>query len=233
MEKIIEISKVVKNFGKKKVLKELNLDIYKKDKIAILGGNGEGKSTLIDLISQITKPTSGEIKINIDQDVKKEIGIQFQQGEWPSGINAQDMIILYRSIFPKFTSEWEKQLLEIFEIDEFIKRPLNKLSGGQKQRFNSMIALMNQPEIIILDELTTGLDLKLQIKIMNFIKKVCDENNKTLIIVSHSPEEVELLCQRVAIVYQGKIILDKTIAEVKKEYNGVRNLMNKHFEGEI
>ncbi|AGR41172.1 ABC transporter ATP-binding protein [Spiroplasma taiwanense] len=233
MKSILQLKNVFKYFGKKEVLKGVNLNINFGERLALLGGNGQGKSTLIDLISQVEKPSGGEIDIAIEKDIKKEIGIQFQNGEWPRGITSKDMIILYRSIFPKFNEEWEKQLLDVFEIDEFINRPLNKLSGGQKQRFNSMISLMNQPEIVILDEFTTGLDLKLQIKLMNFIKKYCDEKNKTLLIVSHSPEEVELLCQRVAILFDGKIIFDNSILEVKKQFGSVRNLMNKHFAGEI
>nr|WP_246157308.1 AAA family ATPase [Spiroplasma tabanidicola] len=114
----------------------------------------------------------------------------------------------------------------------FFKTPLNGLSGGQKQRFNALLSVINDPKIIILDELTTGLDLELQFKIIEFFKQKV-KNKQTLLIVSHHPDEIEQLCNRLIIISDNKVLLDKTIEEIRKEYGTVRNLMNKFYKGKI
>lgn len=233
MKNLLVIKNLKKDFGKKKVLIDLNLTIDQGEHVAILGSNGCGKTTLVEIIAQTSKPTSGTVEFAIEGDVRKEIGIQFQQGEWPSGICAEDMLKFYRSIYPRFTKEWEEQLNQVFEIDEFRKRNLNKLSGGQKQRFNAMISMMNSPKLVILDELTTGLDMQLQFQIINFFKEVLTNNQKTLLLVSHSPEEAELLCSRMVIIHNGVIAFDRQISTAIKEFGSVRKIMDKHFEGTL
>ncbi|AHI53451.1 ABC transporter ATP-binding protein [Spiroplasma sabaudiense Ar-1343] len=233
METLITIKNLEKKFGKKKVLKDLNLQINQGERVAILGSNGCGKTTLVEMIAQTSIPTSGTIELNIQGDIKKEIGIQFQQGEWPVGICANDMLKFYRSVYPKFTQSWEEELNKVFDIEEFKNRGLRKLSGGQKQRFNAMISMMNDPALVILDELTTGLDMQLQFSIISFFKKKMEEDKKTLLLVSHSPEEVELLCTRMIIINDGKVAFDRKISEALKEFKSVRNIMNKHFEGSL
>ncbi|AXK51258.1 ABC transporter ATP-binding protein [Spiroplasma alleghenense] len=233
MKDFITIKNLKKEFGKKKVLQDLDLTIKKGERLAILGSNGCGKTTLVEMIAQTSKPTSGTIEFNLEGDLKKEIGIQFQQGEWPAGICAEDMLKFYRSVYPRFTKDWEEQLNQVFDIEEFRKRSIRKLSGGQKQRFNAMISMMNDPELVILDELTTGLDMQLQFSIISFFKDKLKKDNKTLILVSHSPEEVELLCNRMVIIKDGKVAFDRKITEAIKEFKTIRNIMDKHFEGSL
>ncbi|WP_342268802.1 ABC transporter ATP-binding protein [Spiroplasma endosymbiont of Aspidapion aeneum] len=227
---IIEIKSINKSFGKKDILDNISLDIYPGERVAILGGNGAGKTTLVDMVSLTTKPTSGTIKINIEGNLKKEIGIQFQEGNWPSGISANDMLKFYKSIYPNFNDEREKYLEEIFEISSFKQSTLNRLSGGQKQRFNAMLAVLNNPKIVILDELTTGLDMKLQFKLIDFFKKSTIEEGQTLLIVSHMPEEVEQLCTRLIIIGDKKVLLDEKTENLFKKKISIRSLMHEYFE---
>lgn len=233
MKNIIEINNLNKAFKNKIVLNNLNLDIKEGERLAIMGANGCGKTTLVEMIAQFNKPDKGILKINLEGNIKNEIGIQLQTGDWPAGITPLDMLAFYRSIYPKFTEEWEKTIAEVFDIQEFISRPLKKLSGGQKQRFNAMISVMNNPKIVILDELTTGLDMELQYKIIDFFKENVQKSNQTLLLVSHHPEEVEILCNRLVIIKDGNIFFDKKINDVIKEYRSVRKLMNLFFKGEL
>ncbi|PPE04768.1 ABC transporter ATP-binding protein [Entomoplasma ellychniae] len=233
MSNIIEIKDLEKKFKEKIVFKNLNLNIKKGEKVAIMGSNGCGKTTLVEMIAQFDKPTSGEIKINIQGNFKNEIGIQLQTGEWPSGVTPQDMLIFYRSVYPKFTPEWEKEISTVFDIQDFIKTPLKKLSGGQRQRFNAMISVMNNPQIVILDELTTGLDMELQNKIIDFFSKKLTELKQTLLLVSHHPEEAEILCNRIIIIAEQKIFFDEKIKDVMKKYGSLRSVMNLFFKGEL
>lgn len=229
--KIIEVNNLSKSFGKKEVLKDINWTVYQGERIAILGANGAGKTTFVEMIAQSSKPTKGKITINLEGNIKSQIGIQFQQGDWIPGLTAKDLIDFYHHLFPNFTKAREKLLRDIFEIDEFEKTNLTRLSGGQKQRFNAMLSVLNNPKIVILDELTVGLDMELQFKILNFFKESTKKEKQTLLIVSHNPEEVELLCTRLIIVGQQKILLDDSVANVKKKYGGVRPLMNQYFRG--
>ncbi|AVN62647.1 multidrug ABC transporter ATP-binding protein [Mesoplasma coleopterae] len=233
MTNIIEIKNLKKAFKNKVVLDNLNLDIKEGERVAIMGANGCGKTTLVEMIAQFNKPDKGSIKINLEGNIKNEIGIQLQTGDWPAGITPLDMLAFYRSIYPKFTKDWENKIADVFDIKEFIKTPLKKLSGGQKQRFNAMISVMNNPKIVILDELTTGLDMELQYKITDFFRENVKKSKQTLLLVSHHPEEVEILCNRILIVKDGDIFFDKKINEVIKKYGSVRDLMNLFFKGEL
>lgn len=233
METIIEVKNVSKAFGKKVIFSDFNLEIKAGERVALMGANGCGKTTLVEMIAQISKPDAGQVKINLKNNIKQEIGIQLQEGVWPTSITAQNMLDFYKAVYPKFTKEWEEKLKTVFEIDEFINRPLKKLSGGQKQRFNAMISIMNNPKIVILDELTTGLDMKLQFNIIDFFIKNTKEYGQTLLLVSHHPEEIEEMCERLIIIKDGKIWYDASVEATIKKYTSVRNLMNKYFKGEL
>ncbi|WP_338984363.1 ABC transporter ATP-binding protein [Spiroplasma endosymbiont of Diplazon laetatorius] len=232
MQTIIDVKNISKSFGKKIIFKDFSLSINEGQRIALMGANGCGKTTLVEMIAQFNKPDSGEIVINLNNNIKQEIGIQLQEGSWPTGITAQNMLDFYKSVYPKFTKEWEEKLKKVFEIDEFINRPLKKLSGGQRQRFNAMISIMNNPKIIILDELTTGLDMELQFKIIDFFKKNTKEFKQTLLLVSHHPEEVEEMCDRLVIIKDSKVWYDDSVENTIKKHKSVRELMNKFFKGE-
>ncbi|ATG97754.1 ABC transporter ATP-binding protein [Mesoplasma lactucae] len=235
-EPIVIVNNVHKSYPKKEVLKGLNLTVNRGDKIAVLGANGAGKSTLVDMIALTSKPTSGDIQINIpgsETEVKKEIGIQFQQGEWPAGITPKIMLNFYKQVFPRFTDEREKELIKVFGIEEFYKQQIKNLSGGQKQRFNAMISDLNNPQLLILDELTTGLDMKLQFQIINYFIATVEKEHQSLIIVSHRPDEVEALCNRAIIIHDGIVWFDDTVENIDKNYGGVKQLMQKYFDGDL
>ncbi|AKU80039.1 ABC transporter ATP-binding protein [Spiroplasma turonicum] len=230
--KLVEIKNLTKSFKNKTILQNISLTINQGESVAILGKNGAGKTTLVEMIAKITKPTKGEIIINIGKNLKQEIGIQFQEGNWPSGLCAKDIIEFYTSVFPNFSIKKFEELDKTFEIKTFYKTPLNRLSGGQKQRFNALLSIINNPKLIVLDELTTGLDMELQFKILNFFKEVVSKK-QTLIIVSHHPEEVEKLCNRIIIIDNKKVLMDKSIEEVKEQFKNVRNLMEMFYRGEL
>lgn len=229
MKKIIEISNLTKRIRKLVIINNINLDIFRGERIAILGANGSGKTTLIELIANITTASTGTIKIFSDQEKLKRIGLQFQEGYWPKGVTPKSIIKYYVG---KKGSKTQPiiDLINTFDIANIMNKDLNNLSGGEKQRFNAMLAIINVPEILILDELITGLDLKMQVKLITFFKNYLQDNNKTLLMISHIPEEVEALCQRVILLEKGKIIYDKTLTEIQKEFGTVRKFMQTHYD---
>lgn len=229
MKKIIEIYNLTKRIRKLVIIDNINLDIFRGEWIAILGANITCKTTLIKLIANITTASTGTIKIFSDQKKLKRIGLQFQEGYWPKGVTLKSIIKYYVG-----KKVWKTQpiidLINTFDIANIINKDLNNLSGGEKQRFNAMLAIINVPEILILDELITGLDLKMQVKLINFFKNYLKDNNKTLLMISHIPEEVESLCQRVILLEKGKIIYDKKLTEIQKEFGTVRKFMQTYYE---
>ena len=233
-EIVLTITDLKKTYGSKVVLDGINFQMEKGERVAILGANGCGKTTLVEIICQTKKYTSGKIEYNFkNKDVKQAIGIQFQEGNWPSGLSAYDILVFYKAIYPKVTNEWVEKLVKSFDLTDFYKRSLIKLSGGQKQRFNALLAVFHNPEFIILDEISNGLDLQLKYNVLKFLKKLLDNNGSSLLIVSHSPDEVNFLCNRLVIIDKGKIFLNKTISDINKKYESVVKLMNMYFDGKL
>lgn len=229
---MISIKNLSKKFGNHLALNNLSLEINDGESYAFIGGNGSGKTTLLEIIAGIQEQTIGEILINNEKVSKaKSIGIQFQEGAWPKGTSANDILEFYLGKQYKKNLR-SQELIEIFEIEKFIKKDLNNLSGGQKQRFNAMLAIVNEPQIVILDELITGLDLKMQIKLINFFKDYKLNNNCTLLVITHMPEEVELMCDRVCILDSGSLIYDGKVSDVISKHKTVRQAVTKHYMGE-
>lgn len=225
---VIEIQNLSKKIGKTPIINNINLKILKGERLAIVGANGSGKTTLVELICGIASPSSGKIKINSDAERIKRIGLQFQEGYWPAGVTPK-AIIKYYVGSNALKSEKIQNLIEFFGIKKFYNKHLNNLSGGEKQRFNAMLAIINDPEILILDELITGLDLKIQVKLINFFKEFLNDQQKTFLMISHIPEEVENLCNRFVLLENGKIINDLKVQDVVREYGSLRLFMEKYY----
>ena len=235
-DSVIEIHNLKKNFGDNKVLKGISTNFHVHETVGIMGANGCGKTTFLSLMCQTLKPSSGKIQYHVDRkygDVKYQIGAQFQEGEWPSGVSAYDMIQFYKGVYPSITKKRINELIDVFEIREFWKRQLQKLSGGQKQRFNAFLAVIHNPQIVFFDEVTTGLDIELQYRILNYLKGLAKGKQQTIFIVSHGPEEVEQIADRVILIDQGLIWVDVRIKQLLEKYGSVRKMMNLYFEGKI
>ena len=230
---MIILQDISKSYGKNQVLKNINLKIPHSQSLAILGANGSGKTTLVEIISQVLKPTSGKVLFFDDgKKINPKIGVQFQDGYWPVGTRIFDLIKFYKNK-NYFKTVEDKKLIDVFELNDILKKDISLLSGGQRQRFNCFLSILNDPEILILDELVTGLDLKMQIKLVNFIKNWKIEKKINLLIVSHNPEEVELLCDRVVILKNGDIYQDETINEIIKKYGSLRKMMVEYYHNEV
>lgn len=227
-EYIIEVKNLSKKIKKLTIINNINLKILKGEKIAIIGANGSGKTTLIELICGITKASTGKININTGVEKINRIGLQFQEGYWPAGITPK-AIIKYYVGKKSINNKKIKKLLNIFGIEKFYNKQLNNLSGGEKQRFNAMLAIINNPEILILDEPTSGLDLKMQVKLTKFFKEYIINNQKTLLMTSHIPEEIENLCNRVILLENGTIISDLKIKDIINNYGSIRLFIEKYY----
>lgn len=231
MNKVIEVQNLVKVYGKRsaafKALKNINLDIYEGESVAIIGKSGSGKSTLMHLLALLDKPTSGTIKINgvdstklrsrkLNQLRNRSFGFVFQQFFMNPNDTVLENVILPLKIAGtkrKARRELAQAALKTVGLEERLKFKANDLSGGQKQRVCIARAIVNQPKILFADEPTGNLDSATGDKV---IKLLFDANKKgtTLIIVTHD-EDLAKLCGRQVRIMDGKIVEDTGSKPVK------------------
>lgn len=231
-KKVIEIINLSKRYGKTEVLKNINLTLYEKQDIALLGANGAGKTTLIETILELQDYQTGEIKYHFDYQNKptEQIGIQFQKSNYPYSLKVKDIIRFFIDVYDiQINKQQLKELIETFGLVEFYNKRIKTMSGGQQQRLNILLALIHKPKLLILDELTTGLDLSVQHKIVSFIDGYCKTHNINIILISHNIKEIENLAERIVILQQGILKVDILKEDAIKEYGSVENLLNMYI----
>lgn len=222
---MLEIKKLEKNFGSKKVLKGINLTVKKGDIIGIIGPSGCGKSTLLRCINLLEKPTDGEIIFegnNIETskhilDVRRRIGMVFQQFNLFNHMTVLDNIILAPTI-NKLMSKDEaikkaSNLLKKVDLLDIKDSYPNQISGGQKQRVAIIRTMMMNPEIILFDEPTSALDPEMIGEVTNLMKQLADDG-MTMLIVSHELNFIKNFCTKVVYMDDGKIIEEGTSKQI-------------------
>ncbi|MBC8185318.1 ABC transporter ATP-binding protein [candidate division KSB1 bacterium] len=216
---LIQLSNLKKNFGNLTAVDGLSLEIYKGKILGFLGPNGAGKTTTINMICGLSKPTSGEIiySDNKFKNIKNHLGICPQENIfWPKLTCIEQLVFMGEmyGMKGKFAKNRSKELLELMGLSEKSKVLASKLSGGMKRRLNICLALIHDPEILILDEPEAGLDPQSRILVRNFIKSLAKE--KTIILTTHNMDEADRLADRVAIIDYGKLLLLDTPESLKK-----------------
>jgi len=208
MSTILEIRNLVKHYKDVKAVNGLSLKIPSGCCFGLLGPNGAGKTTTIEMIEGITQPTSGEILYKGLRDnplFKLEAGIQFQSTALMDYLTVDEFLTLFGSFYPK--PQAIERLIEQCHLGEFRTQQAAKLSGGQRQRVLLAIALINDPDIIFLDEPTTGLDPQSRRNFWALIEDIKSQG-KTIVLTTHYMDEAEYLCDHLAIVDQGQIIAE-------------------------
>ncbi|MES2397757.1 MAG: ABC transporter ATP-binding protein [Bacteroidota bacterium] len=223
-EKIIEVKHLVKHYGKFKALEDVSFEVYKGDVLGFLGPNGAGKSTTIRALLSLIKPTSGEIKLFGKDPVKdhkyifSRIGCIVEKPDFYLYLSAQKNL----EIFARLTGV-ELKKNRITEIIDFVglkgreKDKLKGFSNGMKQRLGIAQTLIHDPELIILDEPTTGLDPQGILDIRNLILQLKNEYNKTILLSSHLLSEIELIANRMVIINKGKTLVQGSVADLLNE----------------
>lgn len=201
------IDNLQKNYGNHTVLKGISFDVKKGEVFAILGVNGAGKTTILECIEGLRKYDQGVITIN------GKMGIQLQSSSLPEHIKPMEAVQLF--------AKWNKVkidqvMLTTLCIDKLAKQQYFQLSTGQKRRLHLALALISNPDILFLDEPTAGLDVEARISLHAQIRKLKDRG-KTIILTSHDMAEVEILCDRIAILNNGNIVFLGTFEELRKK----------------
>ena len=226
MEEVIKINSLVKYYDKLKAVDNLSLKVYKGQIYAFLGVNGAGKSTTISMICGNLKKDSREIYVcgkDTEKEsnyIKRQIGIVFQDSVLDKSLTVYDNLKyragLYGITGAEFKEEYEK-LEKLFELESIKNKPLSKLSGGQKRKVDIARAIIHNPQILILDEPTTGLDPKTRKKIWSIIRKLRKEYKITIFLTTHYMEEAAD-ADYITIIDKGKIIAEGTVLDLKNKY---------------
>ena len=199
-----------KSYGSLEIFTDVDLAIDKGSRVVILGLNGAGKTTTMECVEGLRKPDQGTISVlGLDpfRDVyqlQQRIGVQLQQAQLQKRIKVWEAVDLWASLYGKKAAEAER-LLEQLGLTDKRNAWFMNLSGGQKQRLFIALALINDPEVVFLDELTTGLDPQARRAIWDLVWGI-RERGKTVFLTTHLMEEAERLCDRVAIIEHGRII---------------------------
>ena len=215
---IITINNVCKNYKTKKALDNISLTIKQGELFGLLGVNGAGKTTLIKILCGLTKKTSGTITINnlnLDKDIdkiKEIIDISPQETSVANNLTVKENLEFFATIYN--TAYKINEIIDIFKLNNVLNQRAKTLSGGYKRRLSIAIALVSNPQILFLDEPTLGLDVFARRELWNIIKKL--QKNITIILTSHYLEEIENLCDRVAILSSGKLVEIGTVSQIKK-----------------
>ncbi len=220
--KILEIKNLHVSFKDKKVINDVSFFLKEGETIAIIGKNGSGKTVLMETIMSFIEPKSGTIKLNLGEetyvDNLKKVGIQYQDSNFENNIKVKNIIKNMNNSNININSNDVMEKLINFDINEILNKKVNKISGGQQQRLNLFLSVLHNPKLMILDEFITGLDIVSVRKMVKFINELKIKNNSSMIIVSHQPEEIEKLSDRILVLKEGKIILETTPKEVIEKY---------------
>jgi ABC-2 type transport system ATP-binding protein len=208
-KEIIVVKDLHKKYGEFHAVKGISFEVFEGEIFGLLGPNGAGKSTTLEIIETLRPKTSGQVfvdGINLDEqpnEIKKRIGVQLQASGYYPGLNLVELIHLFGGLYNEEVDAMA--LLEKVNLKDKAKAKYKELSGGQKQRFSIATTLINHPKIIFLDEPTTGLDPQARRNLWDLILTI-RSTGTTVIITTHYMDEAEILCDRVAIVDNGKII---------------------------
>lgn len=216
MEDVIKVTQLSKSYGELSAVKNLNLSVKRSSVFGLLGENGAGKSTTIECILGTKKQDNGTVSIlemNPHTDRKKlfeQVGVQFQEANYQDKITVEELCEVTQSLYKKSVNYLK--LLTQFGIANKIKTPVNELSGGEKQRLFIILALIPKPEVVFLDELTTGLDVRARQDVWKILSEL-KEKGLTIFLTSHFMDEVETLCDTICILKHGETVFYGTVTE--------------------
>lgn len=217
---LIETFNLTKKYGKKLALNKVNLKINRGQLVAYLGTNGAGKSTTINILIGLLKPTSGTI--TYAKDLK--IGVVFQNSVLDDVLTVKENLYLRARMYKTFSKEWLEKLIGLISIRSFLNQKYGTLSGGQKRRVDIARALIDHPDILFLDEPTTGLDLQTRIVIWDLLQKLQKEQGLTIFLTTHYLEEAENADQ-MYILENGNVLAEGSAEEIKEMYAPSRLLI--------
>jgi ABC-2 type transport system ATP-binding protein len=221
----VTVQHLVKKYGHLVAVNDVSLSIHEGEIFGIIGPNGAGKTTTVECISGLRAPDTGSVSVyrlspQKDRNAMREfVGVQLQESALPPRIKVREAVKLFASFYSNPLDP--DQLLEALGIEQIVNSSFKNLSGGQKQRLSIALALVGNPKLAILDELTTGLDPEARREIWSLIENMRDRG-VTVILVTHFMDEAERLCDRLALINHGTVIALDTPEAIAAQAGGSR-----------
>ena len=231
---IIQVKDLTKHYPEIKAVNGISFNVFQGEIFGLLGPNGAGKTTTLEIIETLRKKTSGEVWVtgySVDEnanEIKQRIGVQLQAANYYPNLSLNQLLELFAGLYN--APVIKKEMLQLVGLQDRGKTKYKELSGGQKQRFSLATTLINKPQIVFLDEPTTGLDPQARRNLWELIRNI-RSSGTTVVITTHYMDEAETLCDRVAIIEKGKIIsqdspanlIDKLLASGFKRTTEIKN----------
>lgn len=223
MNAIVQVEHLKKDYGSVRAVDDVSFEIPEGICFGLLGPNGAGKTTTIEMMEGILTPSAGTIRFRgepIGRRFREKVGIQFQSTALPEFITVRETLKMFHAFYPD--PRPIEEVIRICSLQEIVDRDNRKLSGGQRQRLLLALAIVPYPEIVFLDEPTTGLDPQARRNFWDLIGRVRSEGT-TVVLTTHYMDEAQLLCDQIAIMDHGHIL----------ELDTPNRLLEKHFEGVV
>lgn len=211
---LIRTKDLIKTFGDKTVIDHLNLEVEEGKLIAYIGTNGAGKSITMKMLTGLLKPTSGEIELAADL----KIGMVFQESVLDEELSVLDNLKSRQALYRKQDKAWLEKLIRLTGLQDFLNQTYGTLSGGQRRRVDIIRALLNKPNLLFLDEPTTGLDIQTRRAIWEILRRLQREENLTIFLTTHYLEEAEN-ADMTYIIDHGKVLAKGSAKELKERYS--------------
>lgn len=209
MEQVIQVEDLRKSYGRTVAVDGVSFEVGRGEIFGVVGPNGAGKTTTVECLTGMREPDGGTVEVlGLDprrqgDELRRRIGVQLQQAALPDRLKVWEALDLYASFY-KNPADWRK-LVQQWGLSEKKNAVFADLSGGQKQRLFVALALLNDPEVVFLDEITSGLDPQARRASWDLVRGIREEG-KTVVLVTHFMDEAEQLCDRVAIVDEGRVV---------------------------
>ncbi|MFB9927735.1 ABC transporter ATP-binding protein [Amycolatopsis halotolerans] len=206
---IIEVDNLVKRYGGQTVVDGVSFAVEPGEIFGILGPNGAGKTTTVECVEGLRRPDGGAVQVcgldprRDDAELRQALGGQLQESELPDKLKVGEALQLYSSFY-RDPADW-RELAEILTLDGKLGTQFRRLSGGQKQRLSIALALLGNPKVAVLDELTTGLDPQARRDVWGLVERI-RARGVTILLVTHFMEEAERLCDRLAVIDAGRVV---------------------------
>ena len=235
MDKVV-VRELWKNYGEVQALKGVSFSIEEGEIFGLLGPNGAGKTTTVEIIEGLREPDGGEVLIDgrpvrpgLNSELKERMGVQLQEAQFYDKIRVWELLDLFGSYHRRALPV--RELLELVGLEDKARSYVEKLSGGQKRRLSLAVALVNDPELLFLDEPTTGLDPQARRRLWELIKRM-KAQNRTVLLTTHYIEEAESLCDRVGIIDLGELIALDTPQSLIQG-SGLENAVTLSHDGQL
>jgi ABC-2 type transport system ATP-binding protein len=224
---VIEVSHLHKRYRQTVAVDDVSFTVERGEIFGILGPNGAGKTTTVECVEGVRRPDRGTVRVlGLDpqrdrRDLRQRVGVQLQEAQLYDKIRLGEAMELFSSFYRR-PADW-RALIDELGLSDKRNTPFNKLSGGQRQRLSIALALVGNPEIAILDELTTGLDPQARRDTWELIEQVRDRG-VTVVLVTHFMEEAERLCDRLAVIDSGRVVAVDTPAGLVARVNAEQRI---------